>query len=120
MEVFTPRLTTTFTPPASCLGPKFTLSPHGPDTVEESWQSDYILELTRGLRAECYPPYFALFSDEVSVNGSGFTKTPIDFYSPGICPQSYAAASQEVDSTSQTTTTCCPEYVKALCVRSKT
>lgn len=108
--LFIPRLTTTFTPHASCLAPTFTLPPRGVDRVS----SDEDLSLTmatRGLEADCYPPYFAPLS-EASVSTStnvSVTFYPAPYYSPGICPHAYTAVSQQVDSSGVATSTCCPE-----------
>lgn len=92
-----PSLTTTFTPPTTCLEPTFTLTPLGSDIAHTNFS-----EVSRGVRTECYPSGFWLASPSASL---------ASWYSPGICPLGYFTVEQSIDleaSIQITSATCCP------------
>lgn len=96
------KLTTVFTPPSSCLGSTFTLSPSGSDIYASG-------TVTRGLAPECFPSYFRSVYEQGTIPGSpGSNSTTYEsFYSPGICPSGYTTETAQITS-SMLLGTCCP------------
>ena len=111
-----PALTTTFTPPTTCLLPTYTLAPGGQDSINYShyslFGSSLLTVFERGIVTECYPPGFWLATTTPLTNGSG-TFTLAATYSPGLnCPVGYYTAQQttipfDVNMTSYGAV-CCP------------
>ena len=91
-------LTTTFTPPAACLAPTYTLAPAGldwHDVVYVANASSFVYDITRAVDSSCYPPNFAHLA------------TGSIAYSPGVCPQAYTTGVTSV-SADVTYAICCP------------
>ncbi|KAI9712297.1 MAG: hypothetical protein M1820_001510 [Bogoriella megaspora] len=108
-------LTTTFTPPATCLQPTYTLSPIGKDSTRYSQYSLFgtssITVFERGIVTECYPPGPAL-ATSLSTDGIDVYTAALT-YSPGLmCPAGYYTAEQQtipIDSSStRYSAICCP------------
>lgn len=105
-----PTLTTTFTPPTTCLLPTFTLKPQGNDVLEPLDFVDPTVD--RGIAAQCYPPGFWLATTTWRLGNDGVNTTLLPYYSPGlICPVGYTTASVDFQGAGETTSygaTCCP------------
>lgn len=85
-------LNTTFTPPASCFAPTFTLSPLGNDAFGSI--SD-LYSVERGYTSACYAANTSA-SVVVTASRDGVVyTTPVAryYYSPGNCPTGYTTAS---------------------------
>jgi hypothetical protein len=117
-----------FTPPASCLEPKFTLPPEGYDettyevyteTVSSSdhtniqiWEDDPYL--TRGRDPSCFPKNFPISTCDYATSLDGQSKHSRSeatyLYSPGRCPEHYLVVESIVDSSRAdlTRALCCP------------
>ena len=121
-NISVPKLTTTFTPPGTCLLPTFTLAPIGNDSVSPFAATTSGLDtigastsISRGVASECYPPEFA-FATPNRVTSESTTYYLASTFSPGIiCPSGYYTADQTVneqDSNTAYGATCCPSYVQ--------
>lgn len=91
------NLTTTFTPPASCLAPTYTLQGQPKDTLLSSSNS-FLVTLERGYRSECFPSSLNSFGSLIT-NEGGYIPS---YYSPGVCPASYVATALSVEGGSLT------------------
>jgi hypothetical protein len=83
-----PALTTTFTPPASCLSTVYSYGGSPDAHWDELGPADVL---------NCLPP--------------AYQTTPGFFYSPGVCPEGYSQACSSVvaiGSLTETRATCCP------------
>ena len=96
------NLTTTFTPPASCLAPTYTLQGQPKDTFSPPNSNEWAT-LKRGYRSECFPSSLNSFGS--SITGEGYITS---YYSPGVCPASYVATALSVYGGYRTFATCCP------------
>lgn len=107
-NTYTPQLTTTFTPPASCLSydSTFTLGPEGSDTLvgASAYTRDYF-SIIQGLNSACYPPDFYAGRSS-TVNGST-TLTVAQYYSPAVCPSAWTDVSITLQG-DVSTAICCP------------
>lgn len=105
----TPRLTTTFTPPASCLQPTFLLSPDGSDSASFETVKFNYANIYRGVYEQCYPPDYYLRTPFITTDGEtdGVMR---HYFSPGICPSGWLGAGTNVQE-STSTIVCCPRYV---------
>lgn len=104
-------LTTTFTPPAVCFQPTYTLDPMGVD----SWAGH--ATIVRGYAETCFPSGYK----QAMINSAAVTSAPglgvvagstsyLQYFSPGVCPSGYRTIEQ-VTSETVTLATCCPSYV---------
>lgn len=96
---YTLPLTTTFTPPAPCSAPTYTLPPDGNDTV-----LDGLFMIARGFSPECWPSGEMQTSVVLSDRSGSDT-----LYSPGVCFDGYETKASSV-SGDLTIATCCPGY----------
>jgi hypothetical protein len=96
-QLYVAALTTSFTPPASCLASSFTMAPEGSDfTNTGDWKA-----VIRGIDPSCYPQnFYGIHGDE---------STLVPYFSPGFCPAGYVTISQNTNTgATDTTATCCP------------
>lgn len=114
-------LDSSFTPPAPCLKPTYTIAPEGYDrhgfelytdtTTQDELTVPY---LVRGRNPTCFPKNFpiSICDDTVAVDAQ--TKFPRSeatyLYSPGRCPEHYLIVESAVDSSrgDLTRALCCP------------
>ncbi|GIZ46002.1 hypothetical protein CKM354_000914500 [Cercospora kikuchii] len=128
------NLTTTFTPPASCFAPTYTVSPRGNDTVVAYGAA------RRGYSPECFPIGFGdiakverwqganqLIVQEIQFGNLASTvnkrqegdssrrtiERPQSWYSPGVCPSGYVAAAATYDGQTYFNT-CCPSSMSVI------
>lgn len=106
------NLTTTFTPPSSCLAPTYTLAPLGNDIAISNAANDTYV-VTRGFQPACYPADFLSLGGKEVVDSLNTTLTAA-YYSPGVCPAGYITNTITVEEGATTFATCCPSYVLIL------
>jgi hypothetical protein len=108
----TSPLTTTFTPPPSCLAPTWTL---GQDIITSSSQGSVTYtSVFRGYQSSCYPPSFIhLLSVPEIIAPTAAANVTFSFYlvvySPGTLASGYTVA-QVSYSNGTAFSSCCPSY----------
>jgi len=101
-STFVVPLTTTFTPPPSCLASTYSVAPYGRDSITVEYDN---YAAVRGMDPICYPGNFYLIRTTDSAGESA-----AQYYSPGFCPASYITATigSGLSGATDTTVTCCP------------
>jgi hypothetical protein len=94
-------LTTTFTPPASCLENRLTMMPPPGFMI---WANEPVPFANQTVAA-CYPPGFLQHYTSVSSGDVGSSIAPA--MSPFVCPQNYCTMFAEA----KNYIACCPSYV---------